>query len=80
MADCSKPVSSSSGEPFIDTLRAVGEQGISQYLIASLLRQYHTKLIEKSQLYLGGEGGKGEKCFSSMITNSLKHSERVFSF
>lgn len=78
MADCSKPVSSSSGEPFIDTLRAVGEQGISQYLIASLLRQYHTKLIEKSQLYLGR--GKGEKCFSSVITNSLKHSERVFSF
>lgn len=46
MVDCLKAVRSSSGKPFIDILRAVGEQGISQYLITLLLRQYHMKLIE----------------------------------
>lgn len=46
MVDCLKPVRSSSGKPFIDILRAVREQGFSQYLITLLLRQYHTKLIE----------------------------------
>lgn len=46
MVDCLKPVKSSSGKSCIDILRAVGEQGISQYLITLLLRQHHTQLIE----------------------------------
>lgn len=46
MVDCLKAVRSSSGKPFVDMLRVVGEQGISQYLITLLLRQYHMKLIE----------------------------------
>jgi len=45
MVDCLKPVRSSSGKSFIDILRAVGEQGISQYIRTLLLRQYHMKLI-----------------------------------
>lgn len=46
MADCLKPVRCSSGNPSVDILRAEGKQGISQYLITLLLRQYYMKLIE----------------------------------
>lgn len=53
MVDCLKPVKSSSGKPFIDILRAVGEWGISQYLITLLLRQYHMQLIENYNGFWG---------------------------